>query len=226
MSLKLIYFKMQALAEAPQMLMNYAGIEYEYIMAWDYYNDEWKNVKPKIPFKQLPLLIIDEKHEIPQSLAILSYIEKLADLNIEDPIIAAKADAILNGAQELFIPLNPTVNFAVGEDFNNKRDEMMPSLLSKFDDLDRLLQLSNSRYFIDDKPRACDFLAFHHLELSRKLDSSILNKFPKLKNFVNDIEEIDSITAYLDNRPELIDVSIAPKLVIDGVPESTGVKKE
>ena len=27
-------------------------------------------------------------------------------------------------------------------------------------------------------------------------------------------------------RPELIDVSIAPKLVIDGVPESTGVKKE
>ena len=102
---------MQALAEAPQMLMNYAGIEYEYIMAWDYYNDEWKNIKPKIPFKQLPLLIIDEKHVIPQSLAILSYIEKLADLNIEDPIIAAKADAILNGAQELFIPLNPTVNF-------------------------------------------------------------------------------------------------------------------
>ena len=38
---------------------------------------------------------------------------------------------------------------------------------------------AGNRYFIDDKPRACDFLAFHHLELSSKLDSSILNKFPR-----------------------------------------------
>ncbi len=225
MSLKLIYFKMRALAEAPQMLMKYAGIDYEYIMVWDFYNDEWKNVKPQITFKQLPLLIIDEKHEIPQSLAILSYIEKLAGLDIDDPIIAAKADAILNGAQELFLPLNPIVNFAVGEDFINKRDEMMPSLLSKFDDLNRLLELSSSKFFIDNEPRACDFLAFHHIELSRNIDSTIINKFPKLKKFVNDIEEIDSITTYLDNRPKLIDVSIAPKLVINGAPESTGVKK-
>ena len=28
--LKLIYFKMRALAEAPQLLLNYSGVEYEY----------------------------------------------------------------------------------------------------------------------------------------------------------------------------------------------------
>ncbi|PPR78404.1 MAG: hypothetical protein CFH01_01010 [Alphaproteobacteria bacterium MarineAlpha2_Bin1] len=225
MSLKLIYFKMRALAEAPQMLMNYAGIKYEYIMSWDYFEDEWKNVKPKIAFKQLPLLIIDGGYEIPQSLAILTYIEKLAGLYIEDPIIAAKADAILNGAQELFLPLNPIVNFAVGEDFKNKRDDLMPSLLSKFDDLNRLLELSNTNYFIDDRPHACDFLAFHHLDLSRFLDGSLVKKFPRIEKFLNAIEEIDTINNYLINRPKLIDVSIDPKLVIEGVPEPTGINK-
>ena len=129
MSLKLVYFKMRALAEAPQLLLHYAGIDYEYLMSWDYYDDDWSNIKPQISFKQLPVLIIDETHEIAQSIAILSYIEKLADLNLPNPIIAAKADAILQSAQELFAPLNPTVNFAIGDDFLTKRDEIAPYLL-------------------------------------------------------------------------------------------------
>ena len=36
---------------------------------------------------------------------------------------------------------------------------------------------------------------------------------------------IDSVKSYLENRPELIDVSIEPKLVINGFPHPTGVKK-
>jgi hypothetical protein len=40
MSLKLVYFKMRALAEAPQLLLHYAGIDYEYLMSWDYYDDD------------------------------------------------------------------------------------------------------------------------------------------------------------------------------------------
>ena len=33
------------------------------------------------------------------------------------------------------------------------------------------------------------------------------------------------VKSYLDKRPELIDVSVEPKLIIDGVPHPTGVKK-
>ena len=35
--LELIYFNLRALAEPPQMMMNYAGVKYLYKMAWDYY---------------------------------------------------------------------------------------------------------------------------------------------------------------------------------------------
>ena len=68
---------MRALAEAPQLLMHYADIEYNYIMSWDYYDKEWQEVKPQIPFKQLPMIVVDDEHEICQSMAIMTFIENL-----------------------------------------------------------------------------------------------------------------------------------------------------
>ena len=225
MSLKLVYFKMRALAEAPQLLLHYTNIDYELIMSWDYYGKEWSEIKSQVPFRQLPMLVVDNNHEICQSIAILTYIENIAGLKINDPILNAKANAILQSAQELFMPLNPTVNFAVGEDFQKRKEEMKPNLISRFEDLERALNASTKTFFIDDNPRACDFAAFHHFDLSKKLDEEIINKFPRLVQFIDDIMSIDQIKSYLDSRPDLIDVSIEPKLILDGVPHPTGTIK-
>jgi glutathione S-transferase len=225
MNLKLIYFKMRALAEAPRILFHYTGIEFEDLMSWEYYGEDWSITKPKVSFKQLPVLIIDDKHEVAQSIAILNYIEKIAGLDIKDQIQSAKADAILQSAQELFAPLNPTVNFATGENFIEKGDTMKPILMSRFDDFDRILTSSGKKYFIDEKPHACDFAVFHHLDLSKKLDPTLIENFPRLEKFIYDISSIDSVANYLNNRPELIDVSIEPKLLINGIPHPTGVKQ-
>ena len=81
---------MRALAEAPQMLMSYARIQYEYLMSWEYFEDNWENVKPTIPFKQLPVLVLDDKYQIAQSTSILRFLQKLAGLEPQDPIVAAK----------------------------------------------------------------------------------------------------------------------------------------
>ncbi len=223
--LKLVYFKMRALAEAPQLLLNYCKINYEYIMSWDHFDDEWSNVKPKLAFKQLPMMEVEDGTQICQSIAILQYIENLGGLKISDPVKAAEATAVLQSAQELFAPLNPTVNFAVGQDFNNKRDSMRVNLESRFSDLARYLDKHEGRYFIDDTPRAAEFACFHHLDLSRELDPEILKKFPRLIKFVKDIEDIDTVSKYLKNRPELVGVGTEPKLVINGTEHPTGVMK-
>ena len=223
--LKLVYFKMRALAEAPQLLLNYCKINYEYIMSWDHFDDEWSNVKPKLAFKQLPMMEVEDGTQICQSIAILQYIENLGGLKISDPVKAAEATAVLQSAQELFAPLNPTVNFAVGQDSNNKRDSMRVNLESRFSDLARYLDKHEGRYFIDDTPRAAEFACFHHLDLSRELDPEILKKFPRLIKFVKDIEDIDTVSKYLKNRPELVGVGTEPKLVINGTEHPTGVNK-
>ena len=57
------------------------------------------------------------------------------------------------------------------------------------------------------------------------LDPTLIKKFPRLEKFLEDIMSIDSVKSYLENRPELIDVSVEPKLVIDGVTHPTGVNK-
>ena len=223
--LKLVYFKMRALAEAPQLLLNYCKINYEYIMSWDHFDDEWSNVKPKLAFKQLPMMEVEDGTQICQSTAILQYIENLGGLKISNPVKAAEATAVLQSAQELFAPLNPTVNFAVGQDFNNKRDSMRVNLESRFSDLARYLDKYEGTYFIDDTPRAAEFACFHHLDLSRELDPEILEKFPRLIKFVKDIEDIDIVSKYLKNRPKLVGVGIEPKLVINGTEHPTGVNK-
>ena len=216
---------MRALAEAPQLLMHYADIEYNYIMSWDYYDKEWQEVKPQIPFKQLPMIVVDDEHEICQSIAILNFIQNIAGLKLEDPVQEAKANAILQSAQELFLPLNPAVNFAVGDDFVKRRDDMLPFLQTRFEELEKIINLNGGRFFIDDTPRACDFAVFHHLDLSRKLDGKIIKEFPRLEKFLDDIASLSSIESYLSKRPELIDVSVEPKLVINGKAHPTGTVK-
>ena len=223
--LELIYFKMRALAEAPRILLHYTEIEYEDIMSWDYYGKEWSQIKSKVPFRQLPMLVVDGKHEICQSIAILKFIEKIADIEISDPILNAKANAVMQSAQELFMPLNPTVNFALGDSFKKKREDMMPFLNTRFEDLERALNDNDKKFYVDDEPKACDFAVYHHLDLSKLLDPEIIKKFSRLEKFIEDIESIETVKSYLNSRPELIDVGVEPKLVIDGVAHPTGVNK-
>ena len=102
---------------------------------------------------------------------------------------------------------------------------MMPFLMSRFEDLEKAIKENGKKFFILDEPRACDFVAFHHLDLSKMLDPKLIKKFPRLEKFLEDIMSIERVKSYLDKRPKLIDVSIEPKLVIDGVPHPTGVKK-
>ena len=223
--IKLVYFKMRALAEAPQMLMCFCGIEYEYLMSWDHFDDQWINVKANIPFKQLPILELGNGTQIAQSIAILNYIEAIAGLTIPEPEKAAEASAVLQSSQELFAPLNPTVNFAVGEDFKAKKDVMRSDLQSRFSDLERYLSKHDGKYFVDDTPRAAEFACFHHLDLSKKLDPELLDGFPRLMKFVDDITSIYEVSEYMKNRPDLIDVGVEPKLVVDSIAHPTGVNR-
>jgi len=52
--LKLIYFKMRALPETPQLLLHYAEIPYSYLISWEFYKNPWGKVKSNVLFHHIP----------------------------------------------------------------------------------------------------------------------------------------------------------------------------
>ena len=75
-------------------------------------------------------------------------------------------------------------------------------------------------------PHYCDFGLFHHLDLAHFLDDDLLNDFPQLAAFMQNMCGINGMADYLQSRPELTGVGVKPQLVIDGRPVSTGMRAD
>ena len=222
--LNLIYFRLRALTEAAQMMMHFSDIKYSYEMSWDYYKKPWSEAKKETPFNQLPVLVVNDDVHIWQSSSVVRYLAPLTNTKPKDDLTTAKVDAIFESTQELFYPLNPTVNVFTGEMHKKLKDEFLlnfPSILSNFN---KILETSiDGPYFMGKNPYYCDFSAYHHFSLSRLLDSSVLDQYPRILELMEAIEEIPSISNYLKSRPKLIDIGVSPKMIINGESFPTGV---
>ena len=224
--LELVYFKMRALAEAAQLMLWATDTPYTYAMAWDYFGEPWAGNKTRAPFRQLPMMVIDGgQQQVAQSGAICRYIAGLTGLAPEDAGLRAEVDSVFEASQEWFFPLNPTVNFAVGDDFAAKREAQLPGLHLRLGDFERYLSRHEGPFFFGDQPYYCDFGVFHHVDLAHFFDADLLADYPRVSAMMEAIRGISGVAAYLDQRPELIGVGTKPQLVIDGTPEATGVAK-
>ena len=226
-NLRLVYFKMRALAEAPQLMLNYTGTPYSYEMAWEYFGQTWSEVKTSVPYRQLPMLVVDNDTRICQSGAITRFLAQLTGLQPEDPLMRGEVDALYETSQEMFMPLNPTINFAVGEKFESMKSELLEQIQPRLADFERLLNAKpDMPFFFGETPFYCDFGVFHHVNLALFLDEGLLGAYPRLREFMSTLEGLAGVREYLANRPELIGVGTQPQLVIDGVARPTGVVNE
>ena len=122
------------------------------------------------------------------------------------------------------MPLNPTINFAVEDNFETKRTNILSALPPRLDDFERILDRNEGGFLVGKMPHYCDFGLFHHLDLAHFLDDDPLTDFPQLAAFMQNMRGIDDMAAYLQSRPELTGVGVRPQLVIYGRPVSTGLK--
>ena len=106
-----------------------------------------------------------------------------------------------------------------------ERDSMRPALSARFQQLQNCLLENSSKFFIDNMPRAAEFAAFHHLDLSKQLDPMLIKEFPRLEAFTVAMTELPKMEEYLKDRPELIGVGESPQLVIDGIAHPTGLQQ-
>lgn len=226
-NLRLVYFKMRALAEAPQLMLNYTGTPYSYEMAWEYFGQTWSEVKTSVPYRQLPMLVVDNDTRICQSGAITRFLAQKTGLQPEDPLMRGEVDALYETSQEMFMPLNPTINFAVGEKFESMKSELLEQIQPRLADFERLLNAKpDMPFFFGETPFYCDFGVFHHVNLALFLDEGLLEAYPRLREFMSTLAGLAGVREYLANRPELVGVGTQPQLVIDGVARPTGVVNE
>ena len=222
-NLKLIYFKLRALAETPKMMMEFAGLKYSYIMAEDYFKKPWEKAKDDVPFNQLPLLIVNETTLIWQSNSIVRFLAPLTGTIPDDRLMAAQADSIFESTHELFFPLNPTVNVVTGEQHKALKKQFLEMFPRKLKNFSRLFKrLSDGPFFFGEKPYYCDFSAYHHFSLAKILDPEVLNGYSRVTSFMKAFEKLPKVDEYLEKRPEIIDVGTNPKLIIDGIKYETG----
>ena len=120
---------MRALCEAPQMMLHYANIPYEYKMVWDHYGSSWAEVKKDIIFNRLPILIINEDKYLWQSNTIIRYLSNLTKTKPSDEFQLAYCDAVFESTHEMFSPLNPTINMTFGEKYNSNKKKLLEEIL-------------------------------------------------------------------------------------------------
>ena len=111
-------------------------------MARDYFAAPWPETKPNLPFRQLSMLVTEAGQQIVQSDSIMRYLAQRLGMTSADPLRATAIDEIFKGPQELFFPLNPTVNFFTGDKFRESREALLKTLGARLEDFERLL----SRY--------------------------------------------------------------------------------
>ena len=214
---QLIYFNLSALAEAPQMMLRYASINYSYEMAWDYYGKPWKEAKKDVAFNQLPILIVDEKIHIWQSGAIIRYLSKFTNTRPENDLLLAQVDAMCDQSYELFRPLNPLVNLMIDEVHLKNKKTFLDIFPSKLRNFAKQLALTEGPFFFGENPYYCDFSIYHHFSLAKMIDENIFAKHENILNFMSAIESLHCINKYLNERPHLVDIGKSPKFIKNAI---------
>ena len=149
LKLDLIYFKMRAFAEPAQLLLSYGKLEYKYHMAWDYYGKSWEESKASIPFGQLPLLVVNDNIRIWQSGSIVRYIANIIGKNPKELDLLAKIDALFESSQELWQPLNMTINFLSGDAFKKNSKIILDAFRPKLPYFSRIIENSSGPFFME-----------------------------------------------------------------------------
>jgi len=195
----LAYWDIRGLAQPIRYLLEYTGTEWEDKLyacgpAPDFDKKCWFGVKESLglDFPNLPYLI-DGDVKLSQTQAILRYIARKHGLVGSSDEEQMRVDLV----QAEWADFNaPFVGMCYSPDFAAKKDgylsDVLPTKLKRFSDF-----LGNRPYFAGNNITFVDFLMYEALDQHKLLDPKCLENYKNLQDFVERIEKLDKIAAYL-----------------------------
>ncbi|XP_068617952.1 glutathione S-transferase 2 [Battus philenor] len=194
------YFNLRALGEAARLLMTYGGEEFE-----DHRIDmeQWKEIKAKTLFGQVPILEVDGK-QYAQSNAICRYLGHkygLAGATLEEDLIIDQTVDFINDirSKAAIVHYEPdeAVKAKKHEDFAKNH---YPFMLEK---LDQIIKENNGHLALGKLTWADFVFAGLYLYLKGMLQMPDLDdKYPSFKKLYDTIFSFPKIKEYVAKLPE------------------------
>ncbi|XP_019635268.1 PREDICTED: LOW QUALITY PROTEIN: S-crystallin SL11-like [Branchiostoma belcheri] len=202
-SYKLYYFNGRGRAEPTRLMLAAAGLPYEDIRMEP---EQWPEYKKKMPMGQAPVLEVDGRTMISQSIAIARFVAKESGLAGKTNMEQARADMMVDGFVDMVNKMADYVWYEPDEARKAEKkktffETTLPEFLGHFE---KLLVANNggNGFFVGDGLTHAEvfFLGLSDDITAEKPD--ILSPHPKLAALVDRIRKYPGIQEWLAKRPQ------------------------
>jgi len=200
---KLTYFNGRGLAEIIRLIFTAADKPF---IDHRIDQEEFKKLKPSLPFGQIPILEVDGKTMF-QSRAIARYLARKYDLAGKTDLEQAQADMIVDCIEDALKPVpafrnepDPAKKEAMKKDYLEKQ---LPDYLSKLEAF-LISNKGGDGYFVGDGLTWAD-LSLQRMKGSIEIligVSAPFDNHPKLKALFERVTKLPKIAAYLAKLPD------------------------
>jgi len=200
---KLTYFNFYGRGEAVRMLFALAGVEYEDKRV-EWTGDDWKEIKPKTPFGQLPLLEIDGR-EFCQSVAITRHLANKFGFAGKTDLDKLQGDMIVDCIVDLTNPLEPIFEEADETKKKEMHQNFEPKLHVHLQNLQKMLEANNggNGFFVGDSITLADLIWTGLQSWIRFMKfGPVVDKYPKLTAVFGRVEAEPRIAEWIKKRPK------------------------
>ncbi|KAK7079754.1 Glutathione S-transferase Mu 3 [Halocaridina rubra] len=195
------YWKLRGLAQSIRLLLEYVGDDYEEkyfhfkpTSGPDFDRSEWYSVKFNLDlqFPNLPYYI-DGDLKITQSNAILRHIARKHNLCGENEREMVQVDVLENQAMDMRMSY---VRVAYGN-YEEEKQTYFENFKNSLELMSKAL--GNQKWFVGEKITLPDFILYEIFDIHRVIESSCLESFPNLKDFMKRFEALPNIKKYMSS---------------------------
>nr|XP_002119880.1 glutathione S-transferase Mu 1-like [Ciona intestinalis] len=197
----LAYWDVRCLVEPIRLILEYAGVEYEFKAyptgeAPDYSRPEWKADKFSLgfDFPNVPYLI-DGEVKLTESWAIMKYLGRKYDLYPQTEEEHQRCDVAQGVVEDFRYKFINLCYYSTKESFAKGKFEFMQNFAVYMDRFE--LYLSNHRYMAGDRLTYVDFGLFEALDQIMVFDASLItDTYPTVFRFMSRIRDLKGVTTY------------------------------
>uniref|UniRef100_A0AC35F950 Glutathione S-transferase n=1 Tax=Panagrolaimus sp. PS1159 TaxID=55785 RepID=A0AC35F950_9BILA len=199
---KLVYFDGRGIAEPARLILHFAKVDFE---DFRFTHEQWPELKPKTKTGKVPYLEFDG-HTLVESYAIFRFLAREYGLAGKDKYEQALVDAIADIQKDfrtnVSVWLYTKMGYRPGNADELKKPHFYDSVEQYIPLLLNYLKESKSGFFAPSGLTWADFTVSEFLITILQEESTILDKYPEMKEYLKRVKSVPQLKEYYASRKE------------------------